>query len=1268
MGIVEETYRWRHWHSAFTAAVALVFCLHAYTLFSQFLAHPTASSFMLLDDNPPKLPAVTLCPSKPFPAEALTRMGFNTTCKTRKECITALEEAESLPDDLTLQELWDASRLPLSSYVETAFLDEVEVAYQPPSNARSRWRVSMTSLGPCWTFVPPALEEGQSNKLLSFKLKSQTPCSRLLGKTTFLEVSCQKIGEMCNSSCSEETMSYFLDMEFGDLLIILHSPHEPPAILDSSNVIEIHTTVLTELNIVTWFSVREIHMLESSDCISDADYMFSKCMSLCFEKELLKEFDILSISELSHLPNKSHIRQFLQFRRRLLTIILAAENDELFVICRKSCKLSCRFTQYGFATSAFVDYYLNETVKNTAFLLRPSAPYTESVTEEKMYSMAKFLADLGGSLGLCFGASLLTLCHGVQRILNAVISSRSKSSDDGSSTGNDFLNQASNPRGTSWSCLKTVWLLCGACLFFMAFTIHFIQLTVSYLEYPTVFVTNLMRSQPPFPGVTLCPDVPFNLKSLIQYGLEIPINSSVYEDCQRHKECDRNVVIPFLMNSLPGLWESNITIEYMWNLKRLYNATIKYFIYDNIINSGNLSNTITTSGNCFTLSPKQSDKETVLLDIALVDRFHYIFYEFDMLDFFYILKSYYYDVTFLLHPVQSTPLSLGDFAITYTNKELMQLGLEIKTTTSKRISKPRSPCLEEPYSRKKCVDLCLLEDNAKNVGCRLPYLSDSTLPLCKTSDQYKRSIKGNYVEKNKAGKECQAKCVAECNKVHYSLKPITLINEYGNDGTTIRLTQQHSSNLELEEQLMTSISTYLCEIGGILGLYLGVSLLDLMSCLMWMVRNVFKHVPPVGAKTISHLFKLFRISWWLFMSATLFVLSLNRLQDFFVNPKIYTKYSDEPHTWKDFPGITLCRWPPFNMTSLESLGMNLHIEDLCGKGLYADDSSCATNLLGMMNSFPGLENYSVPDIWKKSSWNLSDILHSYTISGHTQLTGTSDPHWVPVTTSLNQCYRFVPPDDKDDVSDVKLYINSYYYKFKFKKRPSMFNMMMWTINGILSPHNLVKIHAPQDKPLFNDNIFKVPLYISSIGQHYMLTTILTEITRLQRSYLGCQGGTSSTYNCVEQCLLKAIIQQQKCGLPFTTSFSGDYCNGTAYSKFPKYLDKIASKVDNYTAVKEMCRAECPLECKSYSYLVNAKVTDRKLKISERTKVTVTMGRPTHDAFQEVPALSWASFLAEVGGVAGILSGMSLLMLSQLLREGLARLHARIKNANGEPGQ
>lgn len=1240
----------------FAAAVAFVFCLHVYTLFSQYLADPTVSSFVLLDDNPPNLPAITLCPSKPFPAEVLVRMGINTSCDTREECISALEEADGLPEDLSLQELWTASLLPVSSYVESSSLHE---------GSNGRWKVSMTHLGPCWTLVPPALEQGEPIKPLSLTIKSQIPCSKYVSKKDISEVSCEKIEEMCSSSCAEEKLSYYFYMEYGEIFIMHHSPHEPPSILDSSNLLVIDTTTSTDLSIVTWFSVRKIHMLNSNRCIADYDYKFTECISLCSEKELLKKIDFQSLSDLSQMQNKSHIRQFLRFRRHLLTLALANGKDELIVKCKKYCKQPCAYTQYSFATKLFPDYYIDKRVKNKHYLLQASALYTESVTEERIYTMSKFLADLGGSLGLCFGASLLTLCHGVHRILNTLLKSQSKSSEEGISTEDEFFSRESHPCGIRLSCLRNIWIMCGTCLCLMAFTVHFLKITVNYLEYPTVFVTNLVRSPPPFPEVTLCPDFPFDLPSLTQYGLEIPRNSNVYEEYRRY-ECDRNTMISYIMNFFPGLWKSNLTLESMWNFKRPFHDTLKSFSYDNILDSGKIFDTVTTMGNCYTLSPRQSDVKTVLLDIALLERIKYISREIRFLDCLYDQKSFSYNVTFLLHPIQSPPLALGEFAITYKNKDFIQLGLEIRATTSKRISRPRATCREEPYSRKTCIDLCLLEDNAKEVGCRLPYLPASNLPLCDNSDQYARSIKGIFLETNKAKKECLDKCVPECNKVYYSLKPLRRISEDKQDGSTIKLKQQTSANLELVEQLKTSISTYLCEIGGILGLYMGMSLLDVMSWLVWMVRNFFKQVPLIGTKTKFHLYKLFQITWWLFISAILAGFSLSRFQDFFFNPKVYTKYSATRHTWKDFPGITLCRWPPFNLTSLESLGIDLYIKEMCGKSFYSNNISCDSNLIGFMNTFPGLENISVLDVWETASWNLSDILHSYTIHGVSHLTGTSDPHWVPVTTALNQCYRFVPPGNKENLSDVDLFFNHYNYKFRFKHPPTLLQSFMWLINGIFSPHNLIMIHSPQDKPLFNDDVFNIPLYITSAGYDYTVTAVLTEIIRLKGAYLGCQGGTYSTFNCVEQCLLEAIMQQQKCRLPFGPSSSNGYCNATSYSKFPKYLDKIASKLDNYSSVKKACMSECPLECNSYSYLVDEAATNiRKGNSAEYVKVTVTMGERTHDVFQEVPALSFASFLAEVGGVAGILSGMSLLMLSRFLQEGLARLYPWVRSSDGE---
>lgn len=1267
MSAAELVSRW--WRVGLTIAVTLLFCLHLYNLFSQLLSRPTASSFTLVDDIPPKLPAVTVCPSVPFPAHALVRLGINTSCDTLFDCDDVLIQLDGLPEDILLQELWNASLLPLSNYVRSSSIHGIEATYSE-SSSWPHWLPTMTAIGPCWTLTAPAQEPGDTIEPLRLYIESQIPCSTFQLGVFFLEdpsdtfPACNDVAKNCKTSCLEERLAYTAYERFHSIFIVLHPPNELPVLLDTSNTIKIYDSASKDLTVETSFSLRETHLLESEKCISDPNYSFSKCVSLCQEEYLKRPYDCISSPNYAVQPNKTCILQFLQFRQDFLNSLGSADKHSDVIKCKDSCKPPCINSQFTFITKQAENFYFPEgNSKAYKFILQASAPYTESVVEERIYTSSKFLSDLGGSLGLYFGAGLVTVCQWIYVLIRKLVTRMKKIGNRKDAVIKSDQMVYPDYSDSTENHLKNIWMMSGTCLCLMFLATHTIQSTLSYLEYNTLSAPNFVKTQS-FPGLTLCPDIPFDLATLSHYGLSLLNDSRLEELCDVNGNCDRHQLISQVLATLPGLWLSNLSLNSIWNISRPLNATVTRYEYDQANGNGNVIEILTTMGKCFLFSPGQDDSDTVSIDIFLAESMPYMKQELDFFNDLYGVGIS-YTVTMMLHPLHLSPNYLGESAITHRKNTYEKLALDVRVTNVKKVSTPKSKCQGKPYSQADCVDQCSLREMAKAVGCRLPYLEDTTLPLCDSASQYKMSFKGKDSQPpQETRKKCEDTCDPECDKVYYVLKQQTF-DEGRYDNPDIAIKKPLHNSLEIKEYLMTSLTSYLSEMGGIIGLYLGMSLIDIMTWLIWPITESLKHRVSHKLKSSFHGFT--KILIWL-LTLLLVVFSIMRLETFLTTPRTYTKFSDQVNKWKDFPGISICRWPPFNLTSLTSLGMKFDVEEYCTVDPITSDYYCTNEIYDFMNNLPGLENESVSVIWEAASWNLSDILHAYSVNGKRYtVEGSSSLHWKSATMSLNRCFTFVPPDDKEDVSDLDLYLSSAGFKhyYEFSDLPTIEEALQYTMANDVSmyrAHNLIKLHSPGDTPKFGDVEYKYPMYLNRNVMHLVLVATLTEVSKYKGTYQCREEEGYSQYNCVQECLLQAIIKQEKCKLPFASSFKVESCNITSYMKFPKYLDRLSKKIHNYKEVKMMCDGNCLPKCRNYNYMVREeKKNFRSFYYPNRqSRVTVTMAKSYHDLYEEVPALTWSSFLAEIGGVAGILTGVSLLTLSEFLVTGIAWLWARAR--------
>ncbi|CAF0998797.1 unnamed protein product [Brachionus calyciflorus] len=152
------------------------------------------------------------------------------------------------------------------------------------------------------------------------------------------------------------------------------------------------------------------------------------------------------------------------------------------------------------------------------------------------------------------------------------------------------------------------------------------------------------------------------------------------------------------------------------------------------------------------------------------------------------------------------------------------------------------------YSQKLCLDLCFHEFLLKNCSCYFFYLTQfANGNPCLTESGYECNIKfwQIFTERDYLNKFCLPRCPLECESM--SFISLTSIELAGYTSPVIRVYFEDFGVTEIEENEAMDSVTLISNIGGILGLFLGVSFLSffeifalILKCLLESFKNQIK--------------------------------------------------------------------------------------------------------------------------------------------------------------------------------------------------------------------------------------------------------------------------------------------------------------------------------------------------------------------------------------------------------------------------------------------
>ncbi|KAK7083814.1 hypothetical protein SK128_020897 [Halocaridina rubra] len=337
-----------------------------------------------------------------------------------------------------------------------------------------------------------------------------------------------------------------------------------------------------------------------------------------------------------------------------------------------------------------------------------------------------------------------------------------------------------------------------------------------------------------------------------------------------------------------------------------------------------------------------------------------------------------------------------------------------------------------------------------------------------------------------------------------------------------------------------------CSLGGIIGLYLGVSVFDGID----LIGSL--HSPNLqGPRNYCYLTTKVAKITLLVLSLALIIFMLVRF--IFYHPFSTTMTSGTTHTETNPLVLTLCRWPPLSPQYLsQSLDLNTSKSFLRN----LPQTERLPRIKEELELLNGPWDTSLDDIWEKASWRSSDIINVYVAfleNGH-MFWGDCEydkelcqERWSPVKTMLNRCISFNTTGLNNTLTKIIL---SFPDELDGQR-----------IYGV-APQIYFTVSHSRNPPLLSQLVPKMP--------YQRIIATVNTVTYENKLYGDhTTPETTTTYpSCVTNCIHQIFFSTYNCILPYMSQSlpRGNMCNQTIYSEIHRYfkgLDVIGAGWDDF---------------------------------------------------------------------------------------------------------
>lgn len=383
-------------------AVLACFLYQIHFLVKDYLERPTEFVMGQSAELASPFPPINLCPWPSFHPLRLTSLGLNTSVATGDQLMLNVENLTGIDRGMTGRKLVEEAAWRLEELVEELEVGNTQQIYNESNVSSQFWQRSFSPTGPCLTLTPPPLASLQSRSL-TLKLRQRhsdwdecTWTDEGIPKRYSGPQDCSAVHEHCNRSCVWEQFitQHFYRINFIYLQsssLTLDIPHASSDLRLSKSQVE---AVLYEVIHLDGAEIGSRDCLQR--CLTETSEATSKCIKLseATQKKQIRDLCITQSQQYS-----------------LLEKILLDSN--VIELCKRSCKPNKREFQWVLKLGA-------PRLQEKLTVNLSSTPTIE-ILEVEVYPFSQLMSDIGGSLGLYLGTSLLDLWKSVINISKTLI-------------------------------------------------------------------------------------------------------------------------------------------------------------------------------------------------------------------------------------------------------------------------------------------------------------------------------------------------------------------------------------------------------------------------------------------------------------------------------------------------------------------------------------------------------------------------------------------------------------------------------------------------------------------------------------------------------------------------------------------------------------------------------------------------------------------------------------------------------------------------------
>lgn len=525
-----------------------------------------------------------------------------------------------------------------------------------------------------------------------------------------------------------------------------------------------------------------------------------------------------------------------------------------------------------------------------------------------------------------------------------------------------------------------------------------------------------------------------------------------------------------------------------------------------------------------------------------------------------------------------------------------------ETLVMERMASRILGCRVSTSSRQdECVK-CVLQGAGEQ---SLPFVSVDDLPLCMadhiTFPYLKFTAQKKYVE-SIAGKKENFPC-STC------------------DGNVSR--PPEFVKFQILENSPFSLNSVLCTLGGLLGLYLGLSL-----------RNIRDLVQKTVAKRFSNgCGRRPNLVWLCFTVGVVTVavaICLLQLSIFIGAHPVYSSTSALSLQEDVLPSVTACTWPPFNIRPLlEAAGLGATFSNM---SLITDSKARDAAVALLLQNLPEVANVTDPRVlWDAGAWTDKELYVSLVMPNGID-TVRIPKHRVN-DSIFNYCYRYTPDATLlGSLSNIEYIINTQTYAHHF----GMYSYVIFSL------------HYPDEVPLIEPNILPdIPVE----------TVDISAVTKWQAMDVH---GVGDRGDCVSRCLKAAFATHLGCRLPSAVDHQDlAPCNMTVFANFladlwrlrtlPRGIYRSLVGQNQTDACNAACRHGSQTFYKVKSSMHNEETVVAGLSVgiaSQGSRFTLQYRFITNifETMKVHNGYTINALLSDIGGVVGMTLGVSLLSL------------------------